>query len=389
MSFTMSGPASGNAIMDSVYQASHGFSVGQWLYNNGTDFVLASTASTAASQVVGVVTAVINTNVFTIAYAGRVDTLSGLTAGATYYLSGTAGQITATDPSATFNSLSKPVLVALTATSGVVINQRGIVNQTGGAPRERLTAARTYYVRTDGSDSNNGLTNTAGGAFLTIQHAANVVSNTLDLGANSVTIQVADGAYNAAVVLGPFLGSSTVIVRGNTTTPANVTITTTATALQAHYAGDYRWHVEGFKISTSGSFNDCLRATRSTLSFQAIDFASAGGNHVQAAYGSLVNCTGNYTISGGAVHHLYAYIGGIVEMRSVTATLTGSPAFSTAFAEAYASGLVEAVGITFSGTATGKRYQATANAVVQSGGGGANYFPGNAAGTLASGGQYL
>ena len=41
------------------------------------------------------------------------------------------------------------------------------------------------------------------------------------------------------------------------------------------------------------------------------------------------------------------------------------------------------------GTATGIRYSASRNSIIDTGGGGAEYFPGDTAGTTASGGQYL
>jgi hypothetical protein len=61
-----------------------------------------------------------------------------------------------------------------------------------GGGRQILTANQAYYVRTDGSDSNTGLANTAGGAFLTIQKAIDTVA-ALDLSIYNVTIQVGNG----------------------------------------------------------------------------------------------------------------------------------------------------------------------------------------------------
>src|SRR5262249_34509389 len=59
-------------------------------------------------------------------------------------------------------------------------------------PRPRLTGNTTYYVRTDGNDGNDGLTNTAGGAFLTVQAAFNKLM-AVDCNGYPVTIQAADG----------------------------------------------------------------------------------------------------------------------------------------------------------------------------------------------------
>jgi hypothetical protein len=94
--------------------------------------------------------------------------------------------------------------------------------------REILTANRTYYVRTDGNDGNDGLSNASGGAFLTIQKAINVVAG-LDLSIYNVTIQIADGTYTAgATVNAPWIGAGDITLQGNVSTPANVVISTTS-----------------------------------------------------------------------------------------------------------------------------------------------------------------
>jgi hypothetical protein len=45
--------------------------------------------------------------------------------------------------------------------------------------------------------------------------------------------------------------------------------------------------------------------------------------------------------------------------------------------------------VTFSGAGTGKRYSVNENSVIETGGSGASYFPGDVAGSAANGGQYL
>src|SRR5206468_12237321 len=95
--------------------------------------------------------------------------------------------------------------------------------------------------------------------------------------------------------------------------------------------------------------------------------------------GGRLFAAGNYTIDGGSGNHWSAVGNGIIRVEGKTITLTGTPAFSLAFANSDQSSSVLVSGSTFSGAATGSRYSATNNGTISSGGAGATYLPGNAA----------
>jgi hypothetical protein len=260
------------------------------------------------------------------------------------------------------------------------------------ASREVLTAARTYYVRTDGSNSNTGLANTAGGAFLTIQKAVDVVCGTLDLNNYNVTISAAlAGAYNSAVTLGRYIGGSgKPSIIGDETTPANVTITTTSATCFTGSDDAGIWTVAGFKTSTVTS-GGVFRAGRNcTINYKNMDFGACAWSHMYALAGGSIKATGNYTISGGAFAHWNTENDGFFQCVNRTITITGTPAFSQAFVQSDRGlGLFETYGNTFSGSATGKRYTLVGNSVCFTNGAATTHFPGDVAGTTASGAQYI
>jgi hypothetical protein len=96
---------------------------------------------------------------------------------------------------------------------------------------------------------------------------------------------------------------------------------------------------------------------------------------------------GPYTIAGGASRHLDANNGGFVQLRGSTVTFSGTPAFPNCFALVQVCGVLLADS-TFSGSATGLRYNVSLNGIIQTFGSGASYLPGSVPGTSATGGQY-
>lgn len=256
--------------------------------------------------------------------------------------------------------------------------------------RDVLTTNRSYYVRTDGSDSNTGLVNNSGGAFLTIQKAVDTACS-VDLSIYGITIFIADGTYTGSTTLKPIIGAGTITIRGNITTPSNVLISVTG----GHcFYGDNAFGVyilRGVKMETTTSGSCISVAGRTYLLPYEVEFGTVATNnyHVIASRGAIVYFQSNYTISGGAYGHIYASSQGYIQNNSLTITLSGTFSF-TYFARADRFGYLLASGHTYTGTytVTGARYLVTLGGFIETGAGGASYFPGNSVGSLATNGYY-
>jgi len=123
------GPAGsgGAGGIKNINQSSHGFNVGHVLYYGGSSYLKAKADSDTTSDVIGIVSTIIDPDNFTLTLSGYIDGLSGLIPGSVFFLSAdTAGTLTATAPS-TVGQVSKPIFTADSATSGYFINWRGQV----------------------------------------------------------------------------------------------------------------------------------------------------------------------------------------------------------------------------------------------------------------------
>lgn len=259
--------------------------------------------------------------------------------------------------------------------------------------RKKLTADTTFYVRKDGDDSNNGLTDDADGAFLTIQACVNYVMKYVDCNNYQCTIQVRSGTYSEAVVVeGLLTGQSgdqkNLRFLGDTTTPSNVVISITSdTAFTARKGANVR--IAGFKLTTTTSGNCMTSSQLATITVDGnMDFGAAGSHHIGCGFLSHISLESDYTVSGDATYHYSVSQTSYLDIRAHTVTFSGSRTFS-AFAVAQYMGQVFSIGTTFTGTVTGQRYNGNGLALIFTNGGGANYFPGNSAGAVSNSAIYL
>jgi hypothetical protein len=257
--------------------------------------------------------------------------------------------------------------------------------------RALATSLITYFVRTDGNDSNTGLTNNAAGAFLTIDRAQTALKS-IDHNGFTPVIQIGDGTFAETPVLGALVGTESAVLRGNGNTTILSSNTSHPSALGgvvSCYQNGTKWSVENMRLQlTNSALNrSLLFLLNGFMEYSGIDFGQGSANYGQiwVVEGGIVLATGDYSISAGGRSHFYGNNTGIIRAQGRTITITNTPAFSTAFALADFGGKIVSTGCTFTGTATGSRYRAeTASQIITVGG--ANYFPGNSAGFVDSAG---
>lgn len=248
---------------------------------------------------------------------------------------------------------------------------------------QRLVPATTFYVNgSTGNDSNDG---SQVFPFLTVQGAINAIAPFFS-SQTQVTINIAAGTYASFTVpeslisswnfVGVSAGTVTIAnAGGNAVNVFNATVTLSAMTFTSL---DFNVNCSEAQVNITGCNLTGSANTPSIGSFN---------NSVVSLYGGI-----NYTGNGTAI--AIAEAGGQINVSTTTQAVVllvnATPAFSQAsFVVFYGNITFIPANVTISGSATGVRYTANANGIINTAGSGATYLPGNASGTTGTGGQYI
>jgi hypothetical protein len=259
-----------------------------------------------------------------------------------------------------------------------------------------LHAPLDYYVNfaTGDDNLNDGLS-----AMSPFQHISRAIAGALSFNQNgfSVNIHCADGTWVTGQGVGcpPINGSGVINIYGNVSNPDACSIIVNASPGGSPfvvYGPSYT--IAGFRVSNQyANPNDANCGIWSA----GPGYVTVGALNIGPCLNCGIGCSGgSMSVNGplifdGAMPNGVGSDGGMMQFNQVNpvaVTLRAGTAFSQAFANASRRGLNICWLSTITGTATGPRYLASGNGVVDSGGKSVNFFPGNAPGTLATGGQY-
>jgi hypothetical protein len=259
--------------------------------------------------------------------------------------------------------------------------------------RTLLTAATTFYIATNGSDSNDGKTPAT--AWLTFVHAAAVLSGQIDFGGQTVTLQAVAGhaTFTSQLLVSAWVGGGALVFDGGGGSIATTNGSPIRIALGTVLPGPFTY--QNVSLSHGGAGTE---ATPGNISHSGIGgvFQGAGvthktaiSSHITVKGGATLTITAPYTVDftgGGAGQHFNLGVGLIVgDQFPATVTFTGSPFFSDAFADVSV-GQAFLEGLTLPSGGSFKSGNVALNGILFRNGRG---LPGNGTVTTSNGGQYI
>jgi hypothetical protein len=271
--------------------------------------------------------------------------LDGLQRGSRLYFMKDAENLIALEvaqkPTLSNNIYTIPIAYAFSAGQ---INNNDLLGGTlvaSPGARERPSAALTLYVRTDGNDNNFGTSDDANGAFLTWQKAIDFVSENFEL-TQDIIIQAGGSGVrsfspNITIKTPPGIGGR-LILRGDTTTPANCLFSGSGTHIRKIGTGTAV--VEGFRF-TCPVFNPnviFLDVEEGFLQYKTIEFdkltqagVPANYAHIYVGAGAKAQPIGSYAITNGmGTAHIIITEKALMlaPPGSITVNITNTPRFS-------------------------------------------------------------
>ena len=372
-----------------------GYYGGIWSGASIADGTLTLTASTTNYIVVAVATGVINAATTTTNWNDAANYLRCY-----LVVTGTATMTSIADyrmgPGGltSFANASKQDLLVSTTNiksiNGASVLGSGDLVVTGTGGKELLTATKNYYVRTDGNDANDGLANTSGSAFLTIQAAVNKIATALDMTNFGCIVNVADGTYTTPVVLKPYTGAVQPQIVGSGTSAGNCLVHTTSAScfslISATGATPSRWTVSGVRVktTTSGSGFQCT-GVGNFIGVSSIVWDACATSHMNAQYGGIIQTSGTSWLLGSAAYHAYAYNNADIYFFTATLTLQANTTFTEFVKAQYGSRVLTSASYTTTGafSVTGTRFALVAGSYIY-GQANTTFFPGTVGGTTGT-----
>lgn len=248
----------------------------------------------------------------------------------------------------------------------------------GSKIRNRYTATVTIYVRPDGNDSNSGLVDTAAGALKTLSGVLTWLRKT-DMSGYAVTVILAPGTYTGAWWSGLGINCTTTLKSADSTDKA--IISTAMTCIDYAYV-----NFQNIKFQ-----NTSVVDIHSTSFISGCDFEYQGantGNIITTQRNSYLYLQTGCSLSGTAGVGIYVTQNSMV--NNWGELVFKDPIFSDAVVSAIRSSLVWS-GATFTGSATGRRFNVSRVSLIDSNNRGPNAIPGTIDGTAdaATGGFYI